>query len=173
MPLMMFNAPVKYKGVRYEARQHFQVDQVDVSELRKDGGWLLEQPSPANPPKSNPVETGSSGENNGEGTKQPTEEKLKARLDEIDKTLDDLHKTRDEYSTKKPDLEAKVKDLTEKSSKAKGDAKKALKAELKQVKKTLDGLNKEIAEADEEIAKLDAEAEKVEQLLDSLVQGDE
>lgn len=184
MPLMMFNAPVKYKGVRYEAGQHFRIDSADVLELKKDGGRLLDQAkktSPTNKPESQPFETKLNGENEvkstngGEEIKLKTTEELGARLEEIDNSLDDLNKAKDEFLNRKDQLVSKGNEITtkfENSEKTKAD-KKEFNIEIKKVSEELKHIDEELKQADTEINKLEVESEQVEKELDSLVQGDE
>ena len=41
---MAFPNAVKYNGVNYKAHQAFNVDDKDVAELKKKGGWSVQEP---------------------------------------------------------------------------------------------------------------------------------
>lgn len=43
MAKMSFPNPVKYNGVNYKARETFEVKASDVAELKKKGGWLIQE----------------------------------------------------------------------------------------------------------------------------------
>lgn len=39
-----FPNPVKYNGVNYNANTPFNVQEEDIAELKKKGGWVVEKP---------------------------------------------------------------------------------------------------------------------------------
>jgi hypothetical protein len=49
MAKMSFPNVVKYNGVCYNARVPFTVKESDVDELRKKGGWVIEEPKATKP----------------------------------------------------------------------------------------------------------------------------
>lgn len=49
MAKMSFPNVVKYNGVCYNARVPFNVKESDVEELRRKGGWVIEEPKTTKP----------------------------------------------------------------------------------------------------------------------------